>query len=111
MTLFGRKISVEKVPKSPKKTSSKAKKKRMETSKKLAWWAVVVATLVVITHYTQAALGLEPAAEVTTSVFAACVGWLVTYGGKSLGEKISRNRHGLGEDGKPLSTAKGEDHP
>lgn len=36
------------------------------------------------------------------SIFTACVGYLITYAGKSLGEKISRNRHGLDADGNPL---------
>lgn len=38
----------------------------------------------------------------------ACVGYLITYAGKSLGEKISRNRHGLDADGNPLPDPSGD---
>lgn len=33
---------------------------------------------------------------------------LATYAGKSLGEKISRNRHGLDADGNPLPDPSGD---
>lgn len=40
------------------------------------------------------------------------IGWtivyLITYAGKSLGEKISRNRHGLDADGNPLPDPSGD---
>lgn len=41
------------------------------------------------------AFGRDPVGELTGTIFTACVGYLITYAGKSLGEKISRNRHGL----------------
>ena len=53
--------------------------------------------------YILAALGRETAGEVTTTVFTACIGYLITYAAKSATEKISRNRHGLDEDGMPIS--------
>ena len=53
--------------------------------------------------YILAALGRETAGEVTTTVFTACIGYLITYAAKSTTEKISRNRHGLDEDGMPIS--------
>lgn len=34
--------------------------------------------------------------------------YLITYAGKSLGEKISRNRHGLDADGNPLPDPSGD---
>ena len=40
--------------------------------------------------------------DVTTTVFTACIGYLITYAGKSLGEKVSRNKHRLDADGNPL---------
>ena len=36
------------------------------------------------------------------------LGYLITYAGKSLGEKISRNRHGLDADGNPLPDPSGD---
>ncbi len=83
-------------------------KRKIETSKKLAVWAVVVATAVCIASYVLAALGHESVSDVTTTVFAACIGYLITYAGKSLGEKVSRNKHGLDENGKPYKEKEGE---
>ena len=89
----------------------KRKSKKIETSKKLAWWAVVVASVAAITHYTLAGFGLEPSADLTVAIFTACIGYLITYAGKSLGEKVSRNRHNLDADGNPLTAPKEEEHP
>ena len=78
-------------------------KKSWEFSKRLATWAVVIATVSTAASYILAALGRETAGEVTTTVFTACIGYLITYAAKSATEKISRNRHGLDEDGMPIS--------
>ena len=78
-------------------------KKSWEFSKRLATWAAVIATVSTAASYILAALGRETAGEVTTTVFTACIGYLITYAAKSATEKISRNRHGLDEDGMPIS--------
>lgn len=44
----------------------------------------------------------EAVSDVTTTIFTACIGYLITYAGKSLGEKLSRNKHRLDADGNPL---------
>ena len=79
------------------------RRKKGEASKKLAFWAAAVATACPIASYTLAAFGLDPVSDLTGKIFTACVAYLVTYAGKSLGEKVSRNRHGLDADGKPFS--------
>lgn len=79
------------------------KNRKIETSKKLAVWAVCIATLASAASYVLAAAGLDTVSNVTTTIFGACIGYLITYAGKSLGEKVSRNKHGLDEDGKPYS--------
>ncbi|MBQ2741913.1 MAG: hypothetical protein IJA06_03760 [Oscillospiraceae bacterium] len=88
----------EKPPQTIKATS----KKKTGTSKKLAYWAGTLATGSVLTSYTLAFLELDPVSDMTTSIFTGCIGYLITYAAKSLGEKISRNRHHLDEDGNPL---------
>ena len=93
------------------KKKRKSTTKKMETSKKLAWWAVVVASVAATVHYTLTAFSLEPSAELTVAIFTACIGYLITYAGKSLGEKVSRNKHGLDADGNPLNAVKEEEHP
>ena len=47
----------------------------------------------------------QTASDVTTTIFTACIGYLVSYAAKSATEKISRNRHGLDADGNPISGA------
>lgn len=79
------------------------RRKKIETSKKLAVWAVCIATGASIASYVLAALGHEAVSDVTTVIFTACIGYLITYAGKSLGEKVSRNKHGLDENGKPYN--------
>lgn len=76
-------------------------KRKTETSKKLAVWAVCIASLACVASYTLAAFNMQTVSDVTTTIFTACIGYLITYAGKSLGEKVSRNKHGLNEDGKP----------
>ena len=75
---------------------------KWEFSKKLALWAVVIATGAVILSYILAFKGLETASDVTTTIFTACIGYLVTYAAKSTTAKISRNRHGLAVNGNPF---------
>lgn len=83
------------------------KKKKTETSKRLAYWAVVVATASAIASYVLAGMALDPVSDLTSTIFTGCIGYLITYAGKSLGEKVSRNRHGLDADGNPLPDPSG----
>ena len=84
------------------KKRRRKRKKKIEASKKLAYWAAIVASLSAATSYLLSAFGRDPVSEVTGTIFTACVGYLITYAGKSLGEKISRNRHRLDADGNPI---------
>ena len=84
------------------KTSHEAKKTPLrEVSKMLAAWAVTIATAAVIASYTLSAFGRDPCENLTEAIFVGCIGYLIAYAGKSLGEKISRNKHGLDADGNP----------
>lgn len=89
------------------KRIKKLERRRWEFSKKLAAWAVVVATASATVSYVLAFKSLQTASDVTTTVFTACVGYLVTYAAKSATEKISRNRHGLDPDGNPIAGSEG----
>lgn len=73
-----------------------------------AYWAASVATLSAASSLLLSAFGRDPVGELTGTIFTACVGYLITYAGKSLGEKISRNRHGLDADGNPLPDPSGD---
>ena len=89
------------------KKRRRKRKKKIEASKKLAYWAASVATLSAASSLLLSAFGRDPVGELTGTIFTACVGYLITYAGKSLGEKISRNRHGLDADGNPLPDPSG----
>lgn len=73
-----------------------------EFKKKLAAWAVVIATAAAVASYVLAAMDKQTASDVTTTIFSACVAYLVSYAAASATEKVSRNRHGLDADGFPL---------
>ena len=88
------------------KKRRRKRKKKIEASKKLAYWAAIVASLSAATSYLLSAFGRDPVSEVTGTIFTACVGYLITYAGKSLGEKISRHR--LDADGNPLPDPSGD---
>ena len=90
------------------KVKKKAQRKPLEFSKVLAIWAVFIATAAAVASYVLAAFYREAVSDVTTTIFTACIGYLITYAGKSLGEKISRNRHGLDADGNPLPDPSGD---
>lgn len=74
---------------------------KLEFSKILAIWGCIISTIVVITSYILAALQLDTNTDVTNTVFTACIAYLISYAGKSLSEKMSRNKHGLDQDGQP----------
>lgn len=80
----------------------KSEKKPWEFSKRLAVWSILIATITVLLTYGLAFIGRETASDVTIAVFTGCIGYLVTYAGKSAVEKISRNRHGLDSEGNPF---------
>ena len=96
-----------------RKREAKARRRPWEFSKKLAAWAVLVATAAAVASYVLAFRDQQTASDVTTTIFTACIGYLITYAAKSLvsyaaksaTEKISRNRHGLDAYGNPISGA------
>lgn len=85
-----------------KPSRTQDRRRPWEFSKKLAAWAVAVATAAAAASFILAAMDKQPVGDVTTAIFTACIGYLVTYAAKSTTEKISRNRHGLDADGVPI---------
>ena len=107
------------------KKRRRKRKKKIEASKKLAYWAASVATLSAASSLLLSAFGRDPVGELTGTIFTEAqlnawaktnedskilnLGWAqFPYAGKSLGEKISRNRHGLDADGNPLPDPSGD---
>lgn len=82
-----------------------------EFKKKLAAWAVLIATATAVASYVLAYLDKQTASDVTTTIFTACIGYLVSYAAASTTEKVSRNRHGLDADGNPFQTNNTEGGP
>ena len=73
-----------------------------EFKKKLAAWAVVVATASATASFVLAAMDKQTVSDVSSTIFTACIGYLISYAAASATEKVSRNRHGLDADGFPL---------
>jgi len=78
--------------------------KKLEFSKILAVWAMIIGTASIVAAFVFSAKGYDPIQDVATTVFTACIGYLITYAGKSLGEKMSRNKHHLDAEGNPITT-------
>lgn len=79
----------------------KKEKKPMEFSKKLVAWALIITTLSILTSYVLSIIGCDPCQEITIAVITTCVAVAVGYEAKSFGEKNSRNKYGVDEDGIP----------
>lgn len=77
-------------------------KRPWEFSKKLAAWAVIAATASAAASFVLAVFDKQTVSDVTTTIFTACISYLITYAAKSTTEKVSRNRHGLDADGNPI---------
>jgi hypothetical protein len=76
--------------------------KRLDFSKALAIWAAAIATIAAIVSFALAAFDKQSVSDLAITIFTACIGYMVTYAGKSAYEKNSRNKHGLDTDGNPL---------
>jgi hypothetical protein len=85
-------------------------KRRFEFSKLLAFWAVLTATGVVIASLVLAAHDKHIESHLPTTVFTACMGYLITYAGKSALEKCNRNKYHLDRDGIPYEMNGGSDY-
>lgn len=80
--------------------------KKAEFMKVIIVWAMAFGTACPCISYILSAFGRDPVSDISIAVFSGCTAGIIAYAVKSLGEKISRNKHGLDEDGKPLNTAK-----
>jgi xanthine/uracil permease len=80
----------------------KPKKRGLDFSKILAIWAVVIASVTVAVSFLLSAFDKQAVSDLATVIFSTCVGYLVTYAGKSALEKASRNKWGIDADGNPF---------
>lgn len=87
------------------KRAKEPERRPWEFKKKLAAWAVVIATAAAVASYVLAFKDKQTASDVTTTIFTACIGYLVSYAAASATEKVSRNRHGIDADGRPFNTS------
>ena len=80
-----------------------------EFSKKLALWSIVIGTLALVASVVLSFMDKQPLTDLTSTIFTACIGYLITYPAKSATEKISRNRHGIDADGNPITNSEPPD--
>ena len=90
--------------KAGKKTCKK--KHRTEFSKKLVVWALAMTTLCVLLSYVLSLFDHDGCQDVTVAVVTTCVAIAVGYEAKSFGEKNSRNKYGIDEDGNKIECGK-----
>ena len=83
-----------------KKTGKK--KLKTEFSKKLVVWALTMTTLCVLLSYVLSLFDHDGCQDVTVAVVTVCVAIAVSYEAKSFGEKNSRNKYGIDEDGNKI---------
>ena len=82
----------------------KKRRKKTEFMKAIIVWAMVFGTLCPCASFTLSAFGRDPVSDVSITVFSGCTAGIIAYAVKSLGEKISRNKYGLDEYGKPYNS-------
>lgn len=78
-------------------------KKKIEFSKILVIWALVITTLCITSSYLLALFDHDSCENITVGVVSTCIAIAVSYEAKSLGEKHSRNKFGLDENGCKIS--------
>lgn len=83
--------------------------KKMEFSKKLVIWALVMTTVCVLLSYALSLFDHDGCQEVTVAVVTTCVAIAVGYEAKSFGEKNSRNKYGIDEDGNKIECGKADE--
>lgn len=84
------------------------KKRKMEFSKKLVVWALALTTLCLATSYILSYLDHDACSEITTAVVTTCIAIAVSYEVKSYGEKNSRNKYGIDENGHRITSEETE---
>lgn len=77
----------------------KNQKKKMEFSKKLVVWALAITTVCIGISYALSFLDHDACSDITVSVVTTCIAIAVGYEAKSYGEKNSRNKYGINENG------------
>lgn len=84
--------------------SKQTKKKKKEFSKILVVWALVLTTLCIAISYILSFTNHDTASDVTVAVASACIAIAVAYEAKSFGEKNSRNKYGIDQNGNKLES-------
>ena len=84
-------------------------KKKYEFSKFLVTWALVLTTVCVALSYGLSFFDHDPVPDVTVAVASACIAIGVAYQAKSYGEKNSRNKYGVDNQGRRISPTSNED--
>lgn len=81
-------------------------KKPLTFSKIIVVWAMVASSVALILPYILAWLYREPVESLSATIITTCAGCIIAYAIKTLGEKMSRNKYHLDENGNPI----GEDY-
>ena len=85
-----------------KKKKTAQKKRRLSFSKIVVLWVLILTTASVIASYTLSAFDKQTVESLSMTLITALAASIVTYCIKSLGEKASRNKYHLDENGNPI---------
>lgn len=86
------------------KEKQKKKKTKTEFSKKLVVWALVTTSLCILISYVLAFMDHDACSDITVAVVTTCIAIAVSYEAKSYGEKNSRNKYGIDENGNKIES-------
>lgn len=86
-----------------KKATEKAPKKPLTFSKKIVIWAMIASTFALLMPYVLAWFQRDPVESLSATIITTCAGCIIAYVVKSLGEKMSRNKYHLDENGNPIN--------
>ena len=85
-----------------KKKKTTQKKRRLSFSKIVVLWVLSLTTASVIASYALSAFDKQTVESLSMTLITALAASIVTYCIKSLGEKASRNKYHLDENGNPI---------
>lgn len=85
-----------------KKKKTAQKKRRLSFSKIVVLWVLILTTASVIASYALSAFDKQTVESLSMTLITALAASIVTYCIKSLGEKASRNKYRLDENGNPI---------
>lgn len=86
-----------------RKTKKDTKKRKPLTfSKIIVIWAMIASSVALIMPYVLSWFYRDSVESLSATIITTCAGCIIAYAIKTLGEKMSRNKYHLDENGNPI---------